>query len=941
MNKCQSNVNRCAMGAISAAVLTLALTITILPGTALADEPTADTQLSGVDDQATQVIVQETQEESSVEEEVVFDEQDPTEEVVVDESSSSANQVDDGEGDVDGEEDGMEPSGETDGQQDAQSLDAPSPTVLSKETRDIPPVADGTYVIETAVANEQVLDVRGGKTEPGTNVQTYTYNGTNAQKWDLAYNATYGAYVMSLYGTNGTYVLALKDERAINGQNVQISRKKSESEIFSQLWQLLGNSVNGWNIASYLNPSLVLAISGVKAVNGTNIGLYTSNGTRGQHFYLLSTKSAAAGNKVLEDGVYEVRSKKGSGYVLDISGGSTADAANAQIYRSNNSAAQKWQFTYDGGDGNGFYTITVLSSGKVLDVAGARLIAGTNVQQYASNDTAAQKWVIRDNGNGFLTFINKATNLILDIAGGKMADFSNVWGYRDNGTDAQQWSVVPVEYLTPGICEIKPLAKNDLSLDIKSASAQQGALVQVYTDNNSLAQRFEVVRVDKNQYRIRTAASGGWLTDNGPDVAIVQTGSSTSEGTADVWEAFWNGKYFSLRNTRTNRVIDLNGSASSGTSTKASEINKAQRSHFRFVPSNLINNGYYEILSQLGKTLDIANASINAGANVQIYTANHSGAQKFKIERYGSGYRIVNAYSGMALIVNGTNVRQGSFTGTNSQLWLAEISDGGYVVFRNVASGKVLDISGGKSVNGQNVQIYMANNTNAQRWKPVVTTFYGWYRSNGHWFYKSTNLKARFDMDIDQKGKSLGHYDIVRDLWLRVNGYVSGSMKPYVSRTGHLIISSWASCYLAVFEGSKNSSARDNWKPLYGWNCANGNPAKIESTVTNKSWKWDPSWDRFLAEGNTRARTIVLPANNEWARRLGTSFSNSRIRKVNASEQYFTSVYYTLGYHTYLSSMNELGKHLSYGCMRLAYSNAQWIYENIHPGTRCLQVRTS
>ena len=57
-------------------------------------------------------------------------------------------------------------------------------------------------------------------------------------------------------------------------------------------------------------------------------------------------------------------------------------------------------------------------------------------------------------------------------------------------------------------------------------------------------------------------------------------------------------------------------------------------------------------------------------------------------------------------------------------------------------------------------------------------------------------------------------------------------------------------------------------------------------------------------------------------------------------ERYFTSVNLTLGYHTTITSnpANELGRHVSHGCIRLQEQNARWIYDNVGPGTRCIQL---
>lgn len=229
----------------------------------------------------------------------------------------------------------------------------------------------------------------------------------------------------------------------------------------------------------------------------------------------------------------------------------------------------------------------------------------------------------------------------------------------------------------------------------------------------------------------------------------------------------------------------------------------------------------------------------------------------------------------------------------------------------------------------------------------------GWIKSNGHWIFISPDPRAHFDFDIDQHGNNLGHYDVLHDLWLYVNGYLSGSMSPFVSHTGYLICSSWDNCYVAVFKGQANSSRRDNWEPLFGWNCGNGNPSVINQDARDRAaengqtteWTWDPSWNCFLAAGNDSASAKEkLPENNYWAKALNST-TNYRVAVIptNRMERWFTSVDLTLGYHSTITGnpANELGRHISHGCTRLDVNNAKWIYDNIKPGTRCIQTRTA
>ena len=89
-----------------------------------------------------------------------------------------------------------------------------------------------------------------------------------------------------------------------------------------------------------------------------------------------------------------------------------------------------------------------------------------------------------------------------------------------------------------------------------------------------------------------------------------------------------------------------------------------------------------------------------------------------------NGYvTLTSVNSGKALDVNGgvsangTNVQQYDSNGTYAQKWIAvKNSDGSYTFQSALAENAVLDVNGGSSANGTNVQLYTSNGTNAQKW---------------------------------------------------------------------------------------------------------------------------------------------------------------------------------------------------------------------------------
>lgn len=89
---------------------------------------------------------------------------------------------------------------------------------------------------------------------------------------------------------------------------------------------------------------------------------------------------------------------------------------------------------------SGSYTIkSAINSSKVLDISGASKSNGANAQQWSWNGTGAQLWKVTRNLDGTFTFTCKASGKVLDVSGGSASNGRNVWQYVLNGTQAQRW----------------------------------------------------------------------------------------------------------------------------------------------------------------------------------------------------------------------------------------------------------------------------------------------------------------------------------------------------------------------------------------------------------------------------------------------------------------------------------------------------------------------
>lgn len=217
-----------------------------------------------------------------------------------------------------------------------------------------------------------------------------------------------------------------------------------------------------------------------------------------------------------------------------------------------------------------------------------------------------------------------------------------------------------------------------------------------------------------------------------------------------------NGRYVISNAKFSENVISINGqNATLGTYVGA----KNQMFDIKYMGA-----GYYQILSvQSGKSLDVANASSEPGANLWEYSWNGSNAQlwKFIVNSDGSYYiksklgTVVDIFSG--IIAEGTNIQMYTANGSDAQKWKLEsgkegiderpLENGTYTISNATNSKQVLDIASAVETDYANIQMYASNNTSAQR-------FELYYVGNG--YYQILSEKSGKSLDVANGSKKQG-----------------------------------------------------------------------------------------------------------------------------------------------------------------------------------------
>lgn len=437
-----------------------------------------------------------------------------------------------------------------------------------------------------------------------------------------------------------------------------------------------------------------------------------------------------------------VRSKVASS--VDIPGGSAADSTAIQLYSGNSSKAQQFTFT---GQSDGSYEIVNVNSGKALDVRNGVAENNAIVQQYSRNNSQAQRWFIRDSGAGY--YLQSALgNWVLDLSGGNTANGAAIRLYTPNGTASQLFVVSSsdVNIATGVSMIITSVANKKLVTDVTSASTANGARVQLYSSNNTNAQKYRFESIGNGTYKIINANSGkvldvaGGSTANG--AALQQYTSNNTVAQQWTVRNYGSGK-IALVSVNANKAVDIPGGnavqqaqlqlySPNGTVaqqwlvakaplTLRERLNETAAKHRQDLP-----DGMYTFGSKLNTSMkmDVSGASRSNYGNVQIWAGNGTNAQKWKVTHDSNGYvTLTSVNSGKVLDVNGgvsangTNVQQYDSNGTYAQKWIAvKNSDGSYTLQSALAENAVLDVNCGSSANGTNVQLYTSNGTKAQKW---------------------------------------------------------------------------------------------------------------------------------------------------------------------------------------------------------------------------------
>ena len=208
----------------------------------------------------------------------------------------------------------------------------------------------------------------------------------------------------------------------------------------------------------------------------------------------------------------------------------------------------------------------------------------------------------------------------------------------------------------------------------------------------------------------------------------------------------------------------------------------------------------------------------------------------------------------------------------------------------------------------------------------------GWQKINGTWYLLGYN------------GKMLTGWQKVSGTWYYMNG--SGAMQTGWLKQG----GTW-------YWLSGSGAMATGWQKIGGtWYYFDGSGAWVpnpeRAQMTDRIWGCNSGTQWLIAVNRSTHKVgIYRGSSRNWSLQyyvdcvtgapssptitgtFRTSGGKRMTLSTDSRAKWCTQISGGYFFHTILASNNELGKSLSHGCIRMAYPDAQWIYNNVYAGT--------
>ncbi len=280
--------------------------------------------------------------------------------------------------------------------------------------------SDGTYTISN-LAYGKVLDLSGGAV-PGMDVKVYQSSSSDGQKWNIVDAGDGVHYMLRPCNSNGV-VLSAVSPSVSNNTNIALGAfDDSATQKFLITKLSLNTSANYLDMVgkSDLGDVFYSTISaGGKRISNRYLELYLYN-TKNQPGEMWKFERQSNGS-------YIVTNMAKHGMVLDIQGAKAENLTKVQLYNSNKTAAQMWNLYIK--DGKIVFS-SELSKQHVLDIYSGTFNHGQAVDIYKFNNSEAQKFTLENKTNDYSPVLPKDKHYDILFIGNSFTWYHQMSIYR-------------------------------------------------------------------------------------------------------------------------------------------------------------------------------------------------------------------------------------------------------------------------------------------------------------------------------------------------------------------------------------------------------------------------------------------------------------------------------------------------------------------------------
>jgi lipoprotein-anchoring transpeptidase ErfK/SrfK len=372
------------------------------------------------------------------------------------------------------------------------------PGVVSAKTVD-----DGIYTLTSALSDKLALDITGGGTANGLQLQLWSYHGGLAQLFEIK-RQNDGFYTIRPLGSGK--VLEVSNNQVVATTPVQ---QWSGTGGNNQRWAIIDNGDGTFGFIAK-NSGLALDVAGASAASGAKLLMYYPHNNANQRF-----KFKPAMAEPLQQGLFTLIPFSDMSKAVDIEGASYSSGAKALAYRSHGGMNQKFQITRTD---VATYAFSSLVSGMYLTTDGNKVY---QAQGSDGKPTTAQQWIATWTFGG-VRLVNASTGqAMVTGSGGQIIET-----VAPSDATSQAFRFQAVSPVNPGYYTIK--SASGFALDLNGGAIARGTNIQFYTPNTSAAQIWKLELGSDGYYAISNARSGKYVD--------IEGGSTTEGANVLAWD---------------------------------------------------------------------------------------------------------------------------------------------------------------------------------------------------------------------------------------------------------------------------------------------------------------------------------------------------------------------------------------------------------------------